>query len=226
MQGGYPRFFIHPIVSTLAECIAKKFDSPSVVGGPPQIQQDPPRMAMLFPSRQRASHCEQFLLDNAKDTKESRITTLPLSVSSSRAWSGHDYHVTWSHLEFYAVLYPSDLFSLAKLFWQHTGFGISSRYAECCLQNINKLGLFDPHAMNSYGLVEHLLEVLGIKDDKKCKDTLRRRIASEKTSLGRHVVSRRDVFLYPSGMCAITNMAEAILAMTGNQETCKVVIYG
>lgn len=235
MQGGYPRFFIHRIISTLAEHIVNRFDSPPLDlvdtrrKGPVGIQQLLPRVAILFPARQGASQCERFLLLNAKDSQKQRISILPLSISSSQVWPDQTHAVNWSHLEFYAILYPSDLSSLAKSFWQHTGFGISSRYAELCLSelrhvNIRNPVLFERHTKWSTGLVKSLARVFDVEEDKQCKDTLRQRIASERASSEN--VSLQDVFLYPTGMCAITKMAEAVPALPGDQRTCEVVIYG
>ena len=42
--------------------------------------------------------------------------------------------------ELYVVLFPAPKFPLAKQFWQHTGLGISSRYAERCLSYV-----IEPH---------------------------------------------------------------------------------
>jgi cystathionine gamma-synthase len=39
----------------------------------------------------------------------------------------------------YMILFPIEEFSLAKQFWQHTGTGISSRFAEYCLVKLHLL---------------------------------------------------------------------------------------
>lgn len=44
----------------------------------------------------------------------------------------------------YIALFPSNLFSLAKQFWQHTGLGISSRMAERCLMLIEHTNTDSP----------------------------------------------------------------------------------
>jgi len=42
--------------------------------------------------------------------------------------------------DLHVVLFPSDAFDIAKQFWQHTGLGISSRFAEHCLELLAKEG--------------------------------------------------------------------------------------
>jgi cystathionine gamma-synthase len=66
--------------------------------------------SLLFPSRKTAEACRTFLA--ARDVS-ARVVQHCISES----------------LSVFLVLFPEGKFSIAKQFWQHTGFGVSSRLA-------------------------------------------------------------------------------------------------
>ena len=53
-------------------------------------------------------------------------------------------------MSLYIVLFPSDAWSIAKEFWQHTGLGISSRFAE-------KFSSLSADAKNTSGILQSLI---------------------------------------------------------------------
>ncbi|KAG0148486.1 hypothetical protein CROQUDRAFT_41323 [Cronartium quercuum f. sp. fusiforme G11] len=134
---GYPRFFIHLDIRKLAE-LCRSIHAIT-----------PDEQCMLFPSRTSASLCLEFLngtakgknLDLNQDHSKStigRILEFPVTHPTEQGsppigtFLGSEPQPT---LVVYAVFVPnSDVFNLARPFWQHTGLGISSRFAERCLR--------------------------------------------------------------------------------------------
>ena len=84
---------------------------------------------MLFPSANCAERCVEFLLKQSADVSQASIKLfkfIPRSkIDTSTALSAVLPRVV-------AVIYPKNLWPVAKQFWQHTGEGISSRRAEYC----------------------------------------------------------------------------------------------
>ena len=82
---------------------------------------------LLFPTPTVANHCRAFIIQQAaKDNAQFsvRITRFPLHPDGKDGKLGAELHI---------VLFPADKYQYARPFWQHTGLGISSRYAEHCL---------------------------------------------------------------------------------------------
>ena len=82
---------------------------------------------LLFPTSTVANHCRAFIVQQA--TKEDvelsvRIAQFLLHPEGKDRKLGAELHI---------VLFPADKYQYARPFWQHTGLGISSRYAEHCL---------------------------------------------------------------------------------------------
>ncbi|WPG97421.1 PLP-dependent transferase [Acrodontium crateriforme] len=117
MQCGYPRFFIHPSITRLAEGIVAKHGSPET------------EKAMLFPTSRVANRCVEFLTQQNSKVQPSSFRILDLGSQSGGTSSPNEKIIV---PKVTAVLYPSDLWPTAKVFWQHTGEGISSRRAEFC----------------------------------------------------------------------------------------------
>ncbi|KAH7909622.1 pyridoxal phosphate-dependent transferase [Hygrophoropsis aurantiaca] len=132
MVSGYPRFFIHLRIRKLARICEQKFGASG-------------ELCLLFPSKKAADHCRAFMLDRA--TQEG-VATNPyvrlvqyLICPEDTAGESPGIHqkarphssASTQSVELHIVLFPSDLFPVAKQFWQHTGMGISSRLADHCL---------------------------------------------------------------------------------------------
>lgn len=117
MQCGYPRFFIHPLIQRLAQAIVQRHGS---------LDTD---MAMLFPSRSCAVRCTDFLAKQIANLDMSRIHTFDFVPQLDQTASTKTKRVL---PRVSAVVYPKELWPIAKAFWQHTGEGITSRRAEFC----------------------------------------------------------------------------------------------
>ncbi|KAI0320591.1 PLP-dependent transferase [Amylostereum chailletii] len=105
MQTGYPRFFIHKTIEKLAQVCVQKLGTPS-------------ESAILFPSAPIAEACRTFVAIRDVPARVVALTTPDGPKASASV---------------FAVLLPTDKFSVGKQFWQHSGLGISSRRAEHCL---------------------------------------------------------------------------------------------
>lgn len=105
---------------------------------------NPSEGAMLFPSKRIAEKARTFILDNS--SSDGAITSTPhiaqLSfppVTPVKA----GIHTPSSAVHLFVLLYSLDHKDLAKAFWQHTGFGISSRMAEYCLLQLESVARLD-----------------------------------------------------------------------------------
>ncbi|KAF3479982.1 cystathionine gamma-synthase [Arthroderma uncinatum] len=117
MTTGYPRFFVHKSIQSLANEVIARFGR----------QGD---SAMLFPSSKTASCCKEFLLSKVPEEDKAEIRVVRLIMLP---------HITPAELngissELCAVLYPEKYGSISKQVWQHSGSGISSRRSEFCLK--------------------------------------------------------------------------------------------
>ncbi|MBW0467503.1 hypothetical protein O181_007218 [Austropuccinia psidii MF-1] len=128
LQTGYPRFFIHHDIRKLAEvCQAAHALTSS-------------ERCMLFPSQKAANLCRNFVADQALKQLGSQIgienqcrmvTFEVFSSQQSTAFIGQ----TDCRLQVFVLFVPNDrIFQISRTFWQHTGLGISSRFAHRCLR--------------------------------------------------------------------------------------------
>ena len=104
---------------------------------------------MLFPLESWAAACREFMLRRDPSIGSVRLVhfkicpeLIPSPTSTCRP-SSNGLKSSEKVLEqecgnLHIVLFPSNAFSLAKQFWQHTGLGISSRLAEHCLELLAK----------------------------------------------------------------------------------------
>lgn len=113
---GYPRFFIHNSIKSLAQAIVDAFGHSA-------------QQAMLFPGRRTALRCMAFIKEKAPLALQDRLDLLHLVLDASHPDAAplKPLHPTVS-----AVLFLPDAFPYAKQYWQHSGDGISSRRAEFC----------------------------------------------------------------------------------------------
>ncbi|ERF72327.1 hypothetical protein EPUS_06083 [Endocarpon pusillum Z07020] len=121
--------------------------------------------------------------------------------------------------DLYAVAYPEHLFPQAKSFWQHTGRGISSRYATYWLENAQ----FLQHSrLKSFSTPCGL----PIKEADSAKVILRKRIATLSSTDTVHV-RLENVYLYPTGMSSVCNIADKLQKLnTGRSDGCRVAVFG
>ncbi|KIM27707.1 hypothetical protein M408DRAFT_70822 [Serendipita vermifera MAFF 305830] len=122
MKTGYPRFFIHKSILKLATICEQKFGSTE-------------EKCMLFPSSKYASACRDFIVRMASpSTSCVRIVQFFICPDESDSPAAVDSRGHMSSGDLHIALFHSSYWPLAKAFWQHTGTGISSRYAEHCLR--------------------------------------------------------------------------------------------
>ena len=221
MKTGYPRFFIHRSIVSLGEGLIRKHQA--ALFGAQSIDSIG---TVLFYCEKHAVHCEQYLLSKASEFEH--LVVRRICFASGKSTKRHDREIIWDRTELHVVVYSQDLFNHAKDFWQHTGFGISSRYAESCLSsydelvpqgNIESTANASPNPKN-VGKVPNLA-------CKGCnaKQDLRMRIA-KLASCFEQQVNADDVFIFPTGMSAISQIAEILKTLAGSGQRLKVVAYG
>lgn len=89
----------------------------------------PDQNAILFPSSKTAQRCLSFIESRASSVAVSQIKVVDLVLDKSQTTSQILIKIS---PVISAVLYPKDLFPIAKQYWQHAGDGVSSRRAEFC----------------------------------------------------------------------------------------------
>jgi len=119
--------------------------------------------------------------------------------------------------DIFIVSFPKDLFPTAKAIWQHTGFGISSRRAMLWLGNAPFLSGSSDSSFDGYKKI----------DSSNARTKIQARISAGFSSKDLQV-NQNDVFLYPSGMTAITEAAVAVRSIRDprNQSPCAVAVFG
>ena len=85
--------------------------------------------AMLFPTHCTAERCQDFMIRIAADQDTSKVRIIDLVPATEKA-RAEELNAISPRIS--AVLYPLELFKVAKQFWQHSGDGVSSRRAEYC----------------------------------------------------------------------------------------------
>ncbi|TCD60016.1 hypothetical protein EIP91_010867 [Steccherinum ochraceum] len=221
MSTGYPRFFFHKKLLQLSEIILQNV---KVAGS----------LSLLFPTNHAARECVAFLIccaDAAYATAFAiHAVHIPLD-ETARMRAGRDT------LDAYAVSFPPELKKLGKSFWQHTGMGITSRYAEDCLANIENPGVrYETVPLNSaqtgreineklYPEVNSMAQILqkriaSLALSGKSSDP---RIESPLSAIGQSVLGAVDVYLYPSGMSAIWHAHQLVMSL---KPGLKLVCFG
>ncbi|KAH6917798.1 cystathionine gamma-synthase [Coprinopsis sp. MPI-PUGE-AT-0042] len=252
MTTGYPRFFIHLTIVKLASICAHKY----AVGN---------EKCMLFSNKRAAEHCRSFIQRRSAilgKPATARLVDLFMCPDEEKDKPKPDT-ISASCAELHIVLFPADAFPIAKEFWQHTGQGISSRYAEKCLSLLpeeakkdlqpvaqrvvnkrygakksptkGKTTISQEDDVNTTYLEERYGRNLPLAEAAFAKRALKRRIAGvllcdvpdcqgqagqEDLAVGPSTrgvkdVSDGDVYLYPTGMCAIWNSHQLALDALG-----------
>lgn len=114
MKTGYPRFFVNKTIEALADAILAAHGQSG-------------ERAMLFPSPATAARCAAFIRNNEPSVDSLKIRVLDFESKES---SGETLKYASPRVS--AVLFPGELWSVAKQYWQHAGDGVSSRRAEYC----------------------------------------------------------------------------------------------
>ncbi|KIJ15987.1 cystathionine gamma-synthase [Paxillus involutus ATCC 200175] len=218
---GYPRFFIHRSVQKLIEICEQKFGHDG-------------ETCLIFPSRRGVEHCRDFILRQAAFANISaNVRTIQYLIhagDSSPLGSNVPVAETCACLsEFHLAFFPTEVYAIARKFWQHCGLGISSRRAEHYLSLIETTQpqLPSPEERNCS---------LTAKEGVQAKLELRKRIASylvhsvpESGSRINdevvHRVTEEEVFLFPCGVAAIFNAHQLLLEVRAGQPS-KSVVFG
>lgn len=230
MRTGYPRFFVPRVVDELAGRIIELYRS--MANGTSGVP-DGKASAIVFPTRRYAEIYLQFLARQASPEEVRGVQSialkwegsiLPLNTQDSGDVllppSRDHPDVSPYRKEISAVLYPSTLYPLAKAFWQHTGFGISSRQATYWLENSPLCGNSDTK------LTKNRCATKIEPDPGTAKDIIRGRIADGQ-SLSDLKVDKNNMLLYPTGMTAITETASAIKRLySAKNRTPTAAVFG
>ncbi|KAI8683299.1 hypothetical protein LRP88_04729 [Fusarium phalaenopsidis] len=218
MKTGYPRFFVPLIVRELSERLlewtASRIPADEATKELRSLLAKPGRSAMLFPACHLAdmgkkhlqlhTDCPVVVVQIAFDGSIRTPGVVPLEAPESSAG------------ETCAVVHPQELAVEAKAFWQHTGYGISTRRATYWLEHAPFL--------NS-GKREAVVD-LPLKQSQDAKITLQRRIG-DLLSTETNKLATDAVFLYPTGMSAISHTADAVRRLHGSsKETLRVAVFG
>ncbi|THH26946.1 hypothetical protein EUX98_g7243 [Antrodiella citrinella] len=212
MSTGYPRFFVHRKILELADIILKDLH----VNG---------SLAHLFPTAHAAQECVAYMRRYVPSSDDHSISVGLAHIlldDKTRQLAGRD------SLEVYAVIFRPELKKLGKSYWQHTGTGVSSRYASACLANIaNRVVRPIITSQPWEAQINPCVYAKLHSETQRIAQTLQRRIASlaltgsppvDQDGIsfqvnGRGKVSETDVFLYPSGMSAIWHAHQLIMKL-------------
>lgn len=211
MKSGYPRFKIHYKIVELCERVEKDYGRDN-------------ESAMLFPTRESARRCRNFI--NARHPDAS-VRVLQLSCPKTNP-GALDVKVN-------VVFFQSDLFPVAKQYWQHTGEGISSRHAQYFLESLydedqEKVQRDEASSTVTTQPQETFVEerfgrYLPVNLANEAKPALKIRISQEVSKKTDVPVQVDDVYLYASGMTAIYSAYRVILELDkGNKH--KSVCFG
>lgn len=132
------------------------------------------------------------------------------------------------------VICSENDFVYAKQFWQHTGEGVSSRRAECYIQNFDTYELAENLASTDQLNMATFSDwsekgALQVYKVAEAKESIRYRIAlwiSQDLPLELPRVKSDDVFLFPIGMHALSETYRAILLTERASQTTQTVAFG
>ncbi|KAH7158215.1 pyridoxal phosphate-dependent transferase [Dactylonectria estremocensis] len=221
MKTGYPRFFVPINVRHLAErliewaatCRASKAPTEEST----KLLAAPGRLALLTSGERYAKSCRRYL----EAQKKGAIAALRISFSGAVEFLNDTPSASSPspHEDIYAVAYPEELAAEAKAFWQHTGFGISSRCAEFWLDDAPFLR---PDGLLSNGPASKV----PLREAQIASDVLLTRIGGLISTEGNEV-GVDAVYLHATGMASISHSATVLSRLRGNEQgVCRAAIFG
>ena len=92
----------------------------------------PTEKAFLFPSRRVAERCTRFLREQVPSIGENSVRMVDFRPNDGIAVEGGKSDGSEANPIISSVIFPRIHAKVAKVFWQHSGDGISSRRAEYC----------------------------------------------------------------------------------------------
>ncbi|KAH6614479.1 putative cystathionine gamma-synthase/beta-lyase [Chaetomium sp. MPI-SDFR-AT-0129] len=213
MNTGYPRFFMPRIAHHLA---ARLLELRREAENRPDGDTEPEKMAMLLDSARHAHMCldalpkwENIGRELGPGEIEVYVVTWNGQITPLHDQGDHEQREESPVLgkeDILLIAYPQDLAQPAKAFWQHTGFGISSRRATYWLKHAPFLT-----GKPASPTTNAITTAAGVNT---ARDAIRTRIAEGYSLPSQNLhVSSSDVFLFPTGMTAITETAHALKSL-------------
>ncbi|CAL1708740.1 unnamed protein product [Somion occarium] len=153
----------------------------------------PSETSLLIASRRAAEACRDFLT----------VRKVSSRVISLRVQDAH----------FTALFFNPESYDTARLFWELTGLGVSSRCADQCLESIAK----DPASLQVYTDSTTNGHTGMAKEGEQAKAAVRHRISGLLSQSSTTTVADTDVFLYPTGMSAVWFSHQLCLGALGER---------
>jgi cystathionine gamma-synthase len=218
MKAGYPRFFVPRVADQLAmRLLARQHAEAANVDGLELngIGDAEGKLAILLDSVRHAQACRKALPEWNPRQIEGKDSDIGVYIVT---WAGEITAVLpkdpiqaeptgdIGQEDIILVTYPAELAPEAKSFWQHTGFGISSRRATYWLENAPLLEPAAPKPLPSPLETSQTVN--------QARAALKQRIGTGQSSPSTNLqVTPSDVFLFPTGMTAIAETADAIKSL-------------
>ncbi|KXX81307.1 putative cystathionine gamma-synthase [Madurella mycetomatis] len=219
MRTGYPRFFIPRVADRLAMQLLGLHESKIALAREAGGSKSGAQLGLVLSTLRHAQLCRQALC--AWNPRQHQISPTDVGVYIV-GWEGqitaveedgdpprHPETVSSEAIgteDIFLVSYPAELALEAKAFWQHTGFGISSRRATHWLRNAPFLS--GTTVFPSVDNTEMRNKV------RWASSQLKRRIAVGQAARSDGMtLAEDDVFLYQAGMTAIVEIAATIKSL-------------
>ena len=235
MKTGYPRFFVARVVHRLAMRLLEirhSGEGPPIKSERSGVETICGQLAMVLDTRRHGRMCHSILTEWSS-VRDAGTPAVDIGVYTV-TWDGKITAVDQENISDHAdsprrigdedivlVSYPAELALDAKAFWQHTGFGISSRRATHWLESAPFLSSTPsiPRPLLSPAEAAQRVEL--------AKDKLKHRIATGQSS-DNLAVSPSDVFLFPTGMSAIAETTAAIktIRQPTSSSPYRVAVFG
>ncbi|KAK3492110.1 pyridoxal phosphate-dependent transferase [Neurospora hispaniola] len=215
MKTGYPRFFIPRVVERLADRLLEHFAQLHSHSDNDIDLKD--KRALIVSTGHHALMCRQFFRQKFDPASDPEVT-FPILIAH---WDGTITPVRepptikaqppplLGQEDIFLVPYPTDMFPFAKSFWQHTGFGISSRRAtywmECAPFFQSTPPTSSDHPRKPPTPFDETTTTTALS-------LLRTRLAKS-YSTPFLPVSPSDIFLYPTGMSSTAALSTAIKSL-------------
>ncbi|KIW02998.1 uncharacterized protein PV09_05656 [Verruconis gallopava] len=190
----YPRFIPHRDIKQLVGLILNFIKTENTMGLP-------------YPSLKVAKKSVEFVTANPRTDN---VDSVPKEEISIRAFE-------MNGLRMYVVLFPLPRQPLVLPWWQNTGTGISSRFAEDALEDPSSLKEVDPESPRLQWNQEPIQALT-----KRIVDLIEREPIVG--PLRKTKVQPSDVYLYTSGMTAIWAVHDCLLQWKYNK--CPTVLFG
>ncbi|KAK5993493.1 putative cystathionine gamma-synthase [Cladobotryum mycophilum] len=217
MKTGYPRFFVPRINRELAQRLvdwaASQYASDEAITEITTQGQ----ISLLFPTARLANDCRNYL----KAQNEKAIVGILGINFEGQVQLVKDDDTTLSEdipWHTYVVTYPQDMYKHGKAFWQHAGYGVSSRWATFWIENAPFLQAFPGIRETNSDLPD--------KESEEAKLRIRKRIG-DLLATPEIPVRTESVYLYPTGMSAISHSAIALRGLhVDSQRAPRVAVLG